>query len=59
MKKKAKNDSFKLMNKPVLGKTMQKGRKHRDIKLVTTKYRRNYLESKPIITLQSFSQKIY
>ena len=35
------------MNKPVLGKTMQKGRKHRDIKLVTPKYRRNYLESKP------------
>ena len=50
-KKKKENDfekhSFRLMNNAVFGKTMKNVRKHRDIKLVTTKRRRNYLVSEP------------
>ena len=49
--KKAKTDFekyfLKLINKAVFGKTMGNVRKHRDIKLVTTERRRNYLVSEP------------
>ena len=49
-KKQKKNDFekifFKLRNSAVFGKTMENGRKYRDLKLVTEK-RRNYLVSEP------------
>ena len=35
------------MNNAIFGKTMKNVRKHRDIKLVPTEKRRNYLVSKP------------
>ena len=40
-------DFFKLMTNSVFEKTMENMRKHRDIKLVTTERRRNYLVSEP------------
>ena len=51
LRKNAKNDFekdfFQLMTNPGFGKTMGNVRKHRDIKLVSTERRRNYLVSKP------------
>ena len=40
-------DFFKLINNLVFGKTMENMRKRRNIKLVTTERRRNYLVSEP------------
>ena len=51
LRKKAKIDFkkyfFKLVNNAVFGKTIENVRKHRDVKLVTTERRRNYLVSEP------------
>ena len=58
MKKKAKNDFekdfFKLMNNEDFEKTMENVRKHRDIKLVTTERKSNYLVSEPNFYARTF-----
>ena len=48
-------DFFKLMNNAVFGKTMENERKHRNIRLVTTEKRRNYLVSEPNYYTAKFS----
>ena len=57
-KKKAKNgfekDFFKLMNNEDFEKTMENVRKHRDIKLVTTERKSNYLVSEPNFYARTF-----
>ena len=51
---------FKLMNNAVFGKTMENMRKHRDIKLLTTKRRRNYLVSEPnCYTAKLFDENLF
>ena len=61
-RKAAKNDFekdfFKLMNNSVFGKTMENVPKHRDIKLVITERRKNYLVSEPHYHSTKFFQKI-
>ena len=51
LRKKAKNniekDFFKLMNNAIFAKSMKNVKKHRNIKLVTTERRRNYIVSEP------------
>ena len=58
LRKKSKNDLekkfFKLMNNAVIGKTIGNVRKHRDIKLVRTERRRNYLVSEPNYQIKKF-----
>ena len=47
------------MNNVDLGKTMKNVRKHRDIRLVTTERRNNYLVSEPNYhTTKSFSKNL-
>ena len=63
LRKKAKKcfekDLFRLMNNTVFGKTMENVWKLRNIKLVTTGMRGNYLVSKPNYHTKKFLQKIY
>ena len=47
------------MNNAVLGKTMENVRNHRDIKLVTTNARTNYLVSEPLYHTTKSFQIIY
>ena len=47
------------MNNAVFGKNTENLRNHRDIKLVTTKARRNLLGSQPNYHTTIFFQKIY
>ena len=48
------NNFFQLMDYAVFGKTMENLRKHRDIELVTTERRRNYLVSEPNYHITKF-----
>ena len=53
-KTKFETDFFKLMNYAVFGKTKENVRKHRNIKLVTTDRRENYLVSEPNYHITKF-----
>ena len=60
LRKKAKNnfenDFFKLMKNAVFGKTLENVRKNRNIKLVTTERRRNYLVSETNYHIKFFTE---
>ena len=62
LRKKTKNnfekDFFKLMNYAVPREIMKNVRKHRDIKLVTTEKRRDYLVSEPNYHTTNFFSEI-
>ena len=47
------------MNNAVFGKTMDNVRKYRDIKVVATGRRKNYLKSESNYHTKSFSKDIY
>ena len=49
----------KLMNNAVFGKSMEYVRKHKDIKLVTTERRKNYLVSDPNYHTAEFFTETY
>ena len=50
---------LELMNNAIFGKTMENVRRNRDIKLVTTERRRNYLVSEPTFhTTKFFTEKL-
>ena len=58
-KNKFEKDFFKLMNNSVFGKTTENVKKHRDIRLVTTKERRLELVSEPNYhTTKHFSKNL-
>ena len=52
-------DYFKVMNNSVFGKTLENVKNHRDIKLVTTEKRRNYLLLEANYHTKKFSLKTY
>ena len=59
LRQKAKNNLEKdLMYNAVFGKIMENVRKHRNIKLVTTKRRRNYLVSEPNYHTNFFTENL-